>query len=149
MSPILKRLESVGQKWLMSVGRLGIMVLLATLITTLLATDIGRARLQTTVPQTILDSDRDNRLEPAPGEDHAVRDDLGQAGPDRERRRQEIIFFGQMTDLHILDEESPLRVEFLDKLGDPFTSAYRPQEVISPVQKARPLSSGTRPRKSR
>lgn len=109
-----------------------VVVLLATLVATLVMATSGLARPQTTAPQTILDRDGDNRLEPAPGEEYVVRDDLGQALPGREEERQEISFFGQMTDLHIVDEESPLRVEYLDRLGDPFTSAYRPQEGLSP-----------------
>ncbi len=108
------------------------MVLLATLVATLLVATSGWARPQTTAPQTILDRDGDNRLDSAPGEDHVVRSELGQALPGRERRRVEKMFFGQFTDMHIVDEESPLRVEYLDRLGDPFTSAYRPQEGLSP-----------------
>ncbi len=90
------------------------------------------ARPQTTLSETVQDRDGDNRLEPAPGEDYVVRDDLGQPGPDRARRRRELIFFGQMTDFQMVDEESPARVEFLDKLGPPFTAAYRPQEGAGP-----------------
>lgn len=81
-----------------------------------------------TVVQTIQDRDRDNVLEPAPGEDYLVRRELGQALPGRERRRKELTFFAQMTDFQMNDEESPARVEFLDKLDRPFTTAYRPQE---------------------
>lgn len=91
-----------------------------------------RAEGRTTLERTILDTDRDNRLQLAPGERYEVRQDLGPALPGRARRRAQRIFFGQLTDLHQVDEESPLRVEFLDKLVDPFTSAYRPQEGISP-----------------
>ncbi len=103
-------------------------------IAALAATAAGPAvaRPQTTLSQTIEDRDGDNRLEPAPGEDYVVRDDLGQPGPDRERRRRELIFFAQLTDAHVVDEESPARVEFLDKFGAPFTSAYRPHEGLSP-----------------
>ncbi len=89
------------------------------------------ARPQSTLDQTILDRDGDNRLEPAPGEDYTVRDDLGAANPERARTREELLFFGQLTDIHVIDEESPLRVEFLDKFGPPLTSAYRPQESLS------------------
>lgn len=87
---------------------------------------------QTTVVRTIQDRDRDNRLEPSPGEPYVVRPELGQAAPGRERRRQSRVFFGQFTDMHVVDEESPLRVEFLDRFGPPFTSAYRPHEGVTP-----------------
>ena len=93
----------------------------------------AEARPRTTFEQTIQDRDGDNRLEPAPGDDYQVRPELGgPPSPDRERTRVPQLFFGQLTDLHVVDEESPLRVEFLDRLGPPFTSAYRPQEGLSP-----------------
>ena len=104
--------------------------MLTCLAVALLATPAARAA-DTTTSRTIQDRDRDNRLEPAPGEDHVLRDDLATPSSDRGRTREERLFFGQMTDTHVVDEESPLRVEFLDKFGPPFTSAYRPQESLS------------------
>jgi metallophosphoesterase (TIGR03767 family) len=89
------------------------------------------ARSRTTVEQTIQDRDGDNRLESAPGEVYLLRDDLGTTSSQRTRKRRELIFFGQFTDTHVVDEESPARVEFTDKFGPPFTSAYRPQEGLS------------------
>ena len=44
------------------------------------------------------------------GEPHVVRQDLERARPGREKRRVAKLFFGQMTDTHVVDEESPLRV---------------------------------------
>jgi metallophosphoesterase (TIGR03767 family) len=93
------------------------------------ATDPAEGK--TTLERTIRDPDRDNRLQYTPGEDYVVRQGLAPAQPGREARRQQRIFYGQLTDLHQVDEESPARVEFLDRLGDPFTPAYRPQEGIS------------------
>jgi metallophosphoesterase (TIGR03767 family) len=86
---------------------------------------------RTTESQTILDRDGDNRLEPAPGDAYETRFDLGTPSANRARTRTRLIFFGQMTDTHVVDEESPLRVEFLDAVGGPFTSAYRPHEGLS------------------
>ena len=87
---------------------------------------------QTTLERTILDTDGDNRLQLARGEGYVVRSELAPALSGRAQRRAQKVFFGQLTDLHQVDEESPLRVEFVDKLGPPLTSAYRPQEGISP-----------------
>ncbi len=93
----------------------------------------AESRPRTTLEQTILDRDGDNRLEAGPGDDYEVRPDLGgPPSPNRERSRVPQLFFGQLTDMHVVDEESPLRVEFLDRLGPPFTSAYRPHEGLSP-----------------
>src|SRR3954451_797253 len=89
------------------------------------------ARSRTTVDQTIVDSNRDNRLEPGPGESYVVRDDLGQALPTRTKTRAELFYSGQLTDTRGFDEDSPLRVEFLDGFAPPLTAAYRPEEGLS------------------
>ena len=74
-----------------------------------------------------------------PGEPHVVRTDIGTlAKAGRETRRRAVVAFAQLTDVHILDAESPLRVEYLDRYSDEvddpanlFTAAYRPQEMLT------------------
>ena len=74
-----------------------------------------------------------------PGEAHLVRTDLGAlAAPGRAAGRTPVIAFAQLSDVHIVDAQSPLRLEFTDRLDDPsplpptlFSSAYRPQEMLS------------------
>jgi metallophosphoesterase (TIGR03767 family) len=84
----------------------------------------------TTVQRTIVD--RDGGLEAGPGEPHLVRTELSAAAPGRETSRTPLLQLVQLTDLHVTDEESPARVEFLDRYGDQFGGAYRPQEGLVP-----------------
>ena len=72
-----------------------------------------------------------------PGEPRAVRTELTKALAGRERRRRTLVNFVHLTDQHIIDSQSPARVEFLDRYNDgecagmPFSSAFRPQETAS------------------
>ncbi|MET7286474.1 TIGR03767 family metallophosphoesterase [Streptomyces sp. NPDC005573] len=73
-----------------------------------------------------------------PGEPHIVRRDL--AGSATAQVTRSLAAFAQMSDLHIVDDQSPLRVECLDRLADfgaphynsyPTASAYRAHEFLS------------------
>ncbi len=71
------------------------------------------------------------------GEPHLVRNDLGiSAKAGRETRRAPIVTFSHLTDMHVVDAQSPARVEFLDRYDDaipdgPLIAAYRPHEFLS------------------
>ena len=78
-------------------------------------------------------------LKAGPGEPHAVRDELGtKARAGRQTRRTGILALVHLTDVHVIDAQSPARVEFLDRYDDDartrtiFGSAYRPQEMLTP-----------------
>jgi 3',5'-cyclic AMP phosphodiesterase CpdA len=77
-----------------------------------------------TLRATLADPDGDGFLSPAASE--PLRDRGGNARPGAV-----LATFGQLTDTHVRDEESPARVPFLDRLGGPFTSTFRPQEAFS------------------
>ncbi len=74
-----------------------------------------------------------SRLRLLPGWKRVVRDDLG-AAPRKGRlaRRRSLVYFAQLSDFQLADEESPMRAEVLDIAGTPFTSAWRPQEALEP-----------------
>ena len=86
----------------------------------------------TTVGGTIVDRNGDGRLDAAAGEARVVRTELGQPVAGREGRRRVLITFVQLTDFQLLDEESPARVELVDRYGGSLNAAYRPQEGLVP-----------------
>lgn len=72
-----------------------------------------------------------------PGWSRVVRNDLAQPQAGRETRRQPLFCMPHFSDVHIIDEESPLRIEFLRAIKAPllpkddFQAAWRPQETMT------------------
>jgi metallophosphoesterase (TIGR03767 family) len=70
------------------------------------------------------------------GEPYAVRQDLAAAGSERAAKRTSLVYFGQLSDFQLADEESPARVEVIDPLSTPlnlpFGAAWRPWEALEP-----------------
>jgi hypothetical protein len=70
------------------------------------------------------------------GESHLLREDgVGQAVAARSGRRRSLLYFAQLSDFQLADEESPARVEFVDAtqstpVTDVFSAAQRPQEAL-------------------
>jgi len=71
------------------------------------------------------------RLVHGPGQPFVVRALGVEAKPGREDRRVGVASVVHLTDIHVLDGQSPARVEFLDRYGAAFTSAQRPQELLT------------------
>ncbi|HEX5762928.1 MAG TPA: hypothetical protein VFY04_07390 [Solirubrobacterales bacterium] len=71
-----------------------------------------------------------------PGEPYVVRQDLAPATAGREAARTSLVYFGQLSDFQLADEESPARVEVVDPLATPFGlpigAAWRPWEALNP-----------------
>ena len=87
----------------------------------------GSAAQGETPKQTFRDRNGDGMLERAGGEPLVDRTELAP----RSRVVRRLALFTQLTDVHVVDEESPARLEMLDRRGPPFTSAFRPQEALS------------------
>ena len=74
------------------------------------------------------------------GEPSLPRTELLGSPPPPVGTRTALTAFAQLTDVHVVDAQSPARVEFLDRLNDPdspvasvapFDAAYRPWEMLS------------------
>jgi hypothetical protein len=74
------------------------------------------------------------------GEPHQLRNDLNVTGSGPGDCRPPLLAFAQFSDVHVVDHQSPARVEWLDRFEDPnalglvpglLTSAYRPHEMLS------------------
>ena len=73
-----------------------------------------------------------------PAEPFVVREDLGtEAQPGRAKRRTGLACIVQFTDTHVVDCQSPARVEYFDRYNDGvgapliFAAAYRPHEMLT------------------
>jgi metallophosphoesterase (TIGR03767 family) len=118
-------------------------------LATALAADLSVADL-TTLSRTIVQGmalregsqSKYHRLIEGPGEPHIVRAELGGKGKGRGRggktgAGRSLLNFVHFTDIHLIDAESPARVEWLDRFSDadcssiPFSSAQRPQEPMT------------------
>ncbi|MDP9385124.1 MAG: metallophosphoesterase, partial [Actinomycetota bacterium] len=95
-----------------------------------------------TLRATLADPDGDGRLEPGPPQPMADRTELAPAA----RPGRVIATLGQLTDTHVVDEESPVRVPFIDRFGGDARSAFRPQEAMAPHVLAAALRSLERER---
>src|SRR6266536_3961382 len=72
------------------------------------------------------------------GEPHQVREDLALS---RESAGQVLVRFAHLSDLHVMDAQSPSRVEYLERHADPdspyreyfpLVGTYRPHEMFTP-----------------
>ena len=89
----------------------------------------GPAPLSTgsTLHSTWGDPEGDGQLRAGPGEPLVDRLELGlRAAP-----AGELATLAHVTDAHVLDAASPARVTFLDRLGAPLQSTFRPQETLT------------------
>ncbi|MEU6080130.1 TIGR03767 family metallophosphoesterase [Streptomyces sp. NPDC047108] len=92
----------------------------------------------TTLTKTVVPGPPDasgyRKLVEANGEGHTLRTDITSS---RAEDPKPLVAFGHLSDLHIIDDQSPSRVEFLDRYNDdpesgyPFDAAYRPHEFLS------------------
>jgi metallophosphoesterase (TIGR03767 family) len=97
----------------------------------------------TTLAQTLLHGTPDasgyRPVIAGPGEPSTLRGDLLGGATYAPGTRTPLLALNQLTDMHIIDAQSPARVEFLDRLDDPgapgasvfpFQASYRAQEML-------------------
>ena len=113
------------RRFLTGSGLLGAGVLLA------IACRDSRRSALTTIQSTIRLNEVGS-LVYAPGQPNVVRTDLAEARGGREKRRRSLLAFHHFSDFRIVDEESPLRSEWVEACRPAVTTdAFRPQESLS------------------
>jgi 3',5'-cyclic AMP phosphodiesterase CpdA len=106
---------------------------LATAGAALLVTGCGTGSQQTpattgsTLESTWQDPLNIGVLKPGPAEPLLARTEIAPKSP----LDQELANLAHITDAHVLDPSSPARATFLDRLGPPFQSAFRPHETLT------------------
>src|SRR2546426_3273609 len=91
----------------------------------------SRKSALTTIDRTIR-LDEGGSLVYASGQPYVVRTDLADAQGGRENRRRSLLVFHHFSDFRIVDEESPLRSEWVEACRPAVTTdAFRPQESLS------------------
>ena len=80
-----------------------------------------------TLSRSLVDPDGDALLESGPGVPLLDRRELGGRG----RAERVLARFGQVTDVHVRDAQSPARVPFLDRAGTRLGGAFRPHELLT------------------
>jgi len=98
----------------------------------------GTTLVQTVVPAGTSAGTAYTKMTYGPGWPTVVRSELATAQAGREERRVALASIVHLTDIHVIDAQSPARVEFLDRYNDPpggesmpFSSAFRPQETLT------------------
>ena len=79
------------------------------------------------------------RLKAQRGYPLVVREELARGKSGRDDRRHGLASVVQLTDLHVTDVQSPMRVEFLHLLAGP---AFRPHEALGPLGASRQFPPG-------
>ncbi len=93
---------------------------------------LGDDKLALTTLDGTIRLGQDGELSGGPGEPYEVGTSLAQAQVGREGRRRSLVVLHHFTDFRLLDEESPLRSEWVESCPQPLSrSAFRPQETLS------------------
>ena len=98
---------------------------------------VAEAGSGSTLERTWHDPAGNGQLVPGPGEPLLDRTELGPRADDITR----LASLAHITDAHVVDASSPARITFLDRLGPPFQSTFRPQEALSAQVLAGTLAS--------